>query len=181
MSAGPECEPEEVTAAAKGAVQSDEDSATDPEPEIVYDTYVLPVAGAVDVFASSMPAEQVPEAVVEPAVDRSPAADIEQSPLADELTAEPSFGQQESKSPEPGESISDVPGVVRSNGPGAVRDPSERSGTWDWLRSLFQRGKRAPAHDHVYGDPKTIGGLTRQVCDICGHVSFRGEDVYEGW
>lgn len=58
-----------------------------------------------------------------------------------------------------------------------VEEPPEKRG-----RLLFGRAKdRETEHDHVYGTPNTIGGLTRAVCEICGHVTFRGEDVYQGW
>ena len=49
--------------------------------------------------------------------------------------------------------------------------------------SLFGRKKsREPeAHEHRYESSKTVGGITRSVCAICGHVSFAGEDVYQDW
>lgn len=49
--------------------------------------------------------------------------------------------------------------------------------------SLFGRKKsREPeAHEHSYESSKTVGGITRRVCAICGHVSFAGEDVYQDW
>jgi hypothetical protein len=49
--------------------------------------------------------------------------------------------------------------------------------------SLFGRKKsREPEeHEHRYESSKTVGGITRSVCAICGHVSFAGEDVYQDW
>lgn len=49
--------------------------------------------------------------------------------------------------------------------------------------SRFGRKKsREPeAHEHRYESSKTVGGITRRVCAICGHVSFAGEDVYQDW
>ena len=49
--------------------------------------------------------------------------------------------------------------------------------------SLFGRKKsREPeAHEHRYESSKTVGGITRRVCAVCGHVSFAGEDVYQNW
>jgi hypothetical protein len=49
--------------------------------------------------------------------------------------------------------------------------------------SLFGRRKsREPEeHDHRYESSKTVGGITRSVCSVCDHVSFAGEDVYQGW
>ena len=57
----------------------------------------------------------------------------------------------------------------------------ERSSTKS--RSLFGRKKsREPeAHEHRYESSKTVGGITRSVCAVCGHVSFAGEDVYQDW
>ena len=49
--------------------------------------------------------------------------------------------------------------------------------------SLFGRRKsREPeAHEHRYESSKTVGGITRSICAVCDHVSFAGEDVYQGW
>lgn len=49
--------------------------------------------------------------------------------------------------------------------------------------SLFGRrkSKEPEPHDHVYESSKTVGGITRSVCSVCGHVSFAGEDVYQNW
>jgi hypothetical protein len=49
--------------------------------------------------------------------------------------------------------------------------------------SVFGRKKsREPeAHEHRYESSKTVGGITRRVCAVCGHVSFAGEDVYQDW
>jgi len=45
-----------------------------------------------------------------------------------------------------------------------------------------RRGRAAEAaHEHVFEEGRTVGGITRRVCTECGHVSFLGEDVYEGW
>lgn len=48
-------------------------------------------------------------------------------------------------------------------------------------RGFFSRRPRITDHDHDFRVSKTVGGLTRRVCAICGHVSFEGEDVYQGW
>lgn len=58
-----------------------------------------------------------------------------------------------------------------------------RSGTRSRSSSLFGRKKsREPEeHEHRYESSKTVGGITRSVCAVCGHVSFAGEDVYQGW
>ena len=58
-----------------------------------------------------------------------------------------------------------------------------RSGARSRSSSLFGRKKsREPEeHEHRYESSKTVGGITRSVCAVCGHVSFAGEDVYQGW
>lgn len=51
-------------------------------------------------------------------------------------------------------------------------------------RSSFfgrRKSKDPDPHDHVYESSKTVGGITRRVCSVCGHVSFAGEDVYQDW
>lgn len=48
-------------------------------------------------------------------------------------------------------------------------------------RRFFGRGRIDPDHEHSYDESRTVGGITRRVCAICGHVSFAGEDLYEGW
>ena len=51
-------------------------------------------------------------------------------------------------------------------------------------RSSFfgrRKSKEPEPHDHIYESSKTVGGLTRSVCSVCGHVSFAGEDVYQNW
>ena len=44
-----------------------------------------------------------------------------------------------------------------------------------------KKSREPEAHEHVYESSKTVGGITRRVCAICGHVSFAGEDVYQDW
>jgi hypothetical protein len=48
-------------------------------------------------------------------------------------------------------------------------------------RGIFRRQKGETAHDHDYQESRTVGGITRRVCSVCGHVSFAGEDLYEEW
>lgn len=45
----------------------------------------------------------------------------------------------------------------------------------------FRSREKVPEHEHDYQQSRTVGGITRRVCAVCGHVSFAGEDVYEGW
>ncbi len=44
-----------------------------------------------------------------------------------------------------------------------------------------KKSREPEAHEHIYESSKTVGGITRKVCAICGHVSFAGEDVYQDW
>ncbi len=44
-----------------------------------------------------------------------------------------------------------------------------------------KRSREPEEHEHRYESSKTVGGITRRVCAVCGHVSFAGEDVYQGW
>jgi hypothetical protein len=48
-------------------------------------------------------------------------------------------------------------------------------------KGRFSRKSGAADHDHDYRESKTVGGITRRVCAVCGHVSFASEDVYQGW
>jgi len=70
-----------------------------------------------------------------------------------------------------------------------VRDSDEEDDTEQQLapsngsshkprRGFFSRRVE---HRHDFVELKTVGGLTRKICSGCGHVSFEGEDVYQGW
>lgn len=48
-------------------------------------------------------------------------------------------------------------------------------------RGLLRRGRTEQDHVHQYNESRTVGGITRRVCSLCGHVSFAGEDVYGAW
>lgn len=165
---------EEVSAAATGA-SWDESAAsaalTEPEPEIEIEEYVPPTAGLMDtVEVASLDQsgrEVEPEPEPEPEVESEPVAAIEPEPAP----------QPESQ-PELEDAViaaAEDTGEHASNGH-VRRQDKKRS-------FLFKRGrdKNVPAHDHAYGEPKTIGGLTRQVCEVCGHVTFSGHDVYQDW
>lgn len=59
----------------------------------------------------------------------------------------------------------------------------ERKGDDKQRGSRFGRKKSRESedHEHHYESSKTVGGITRSVCGVCGHVSFAGEDVYQNW
>ncbi len=107
-----------------------------------------------------------PESATEPTFDASIEIAAEVEPLVEATAVEP---LAEIPKTEPSE-------VDALNGHG-----EESSAKTAQKPSFFRREKKPAPHDHVYGEPKTIGGLKRSVCDICGHVTFSGEDVYHGW
>ena len=45
------------------------------------------------------------------------------------------------------------------------------------LGGLFGRSK-PEQHSHQFRESRTVGGIIRRVCTVCGHVSFDGEDIY---
>ncbi|MEX2423812.1 MAG: hypothetical protein WD990_07535 [Acidimicrobiia bacterium] len=198
----PEFEIEEVSAASTGGTWADdatvEIESDEPEIEIEIEEYVLPSAGAVDIFTAPAPDA---DDDVEPA----PAEIPEQQTEAERDVSSP-------ESPRPGregyaaegedlvegrhlaedteEPATDAPAEEARASNGHTKshvspksDDSQDSNRRERRHSLFgrSRDKKAPPHEHQYGEPKTIGGLKRQVCDICAHVTFSGEDVYQGW
>ena len=171
----PEYEIEEVAQAASGALWDDEVDVVPAfeEPEIEIEEYVLPAAGAADTFSSPVPVPAEPQAIdpVVPAVEE-PAAEVV-SPIEAE--------REVSEAVDVEESMQEVP--AGSNGHGKADKLPAPADTRERRHSLFgrSRDKKVAPHDHQYGEPKTIGGLTRQVCEVCGHVTFSGEDVYHGW
>lgn len=119
----------------------------------------------------SQPAEVVAET---PAVESAPAGAEEVPASAEEDAVAPGSDRTDAAPTED---------IASSNGHSLAPETKEALAKRERRHSLFgrSRDKKIPAHDHRYGDPKTIGGLTRQVCEICGHVTFSGEDVYQGW
>lgn len=50
------------------------------------------------------------------------------------------------------------------------------------MRRLLDRlGRKPDDHEHVYGDARRTGVITRRVCEICGHVTFDSDRAYRGW
>ncbi len=63
-------------------------------------------------------------------------------------------------------------GEVTGNGstnPGSMR------------RFLDRIGRKPDDHEHVYGDARRTGVITRRVCQVCGHVTFDSDRAYRGW
>jgi hypothetical protein len=196
----PEFEIEEVSPAATGATWGDQTTVEVEldEPEIEIDEYVLPSAGAVDMFTA--PAREVEDEEPEEAPADTPAAvegrhlaeDDDAAPPEMPATEAPTAETADAETPEveaPVEETlaTDAPAetAVSSNGhsKSRKRDEGSQESKRERKHSLFgrSRDKKVPVHEHQYGDAKTIGGLTRQVCEVCGHVTFSGEDVYQGW
>lgn len=206
-SEAPEFEIEEVSAAATGATWAD-DVAVEveaDEPEIEIEEYVVPSAGAADMFTAPPP-EISDEVAEEPAALTTPEQRDEPEPETEVPDSEQPAAA--TRSAAEGRHVADEEDVARSDADTSTADRSEedagveeavvsnghrksvKGGTGEQdsakrerRHSLFgrSRDKKVPPHDHQYGEPKTIGGLTRQVCEVCGHVTFSGEDVYQGW
>jgi hypothetical protein len=141
-------------------------------------------AGGIDTYRPSAPAEEAPAAVPAPIEAEIQAAPPEPDaePAAFASPEEQTVETPEEQTVEPPEERVEDEVPAAANGHGRTRHlakPEKRS-----LRPAFlsrSKDKKIPEHDHEYGEPKTIGGLTRRVCEICGHVTFSGEDVYHGW
>lgn len=190
----PELEIEEVTAASSGVPWGDVDFEPQPEPapEIEIEDYIPATAGEVDTFFApqSVPEQVVTEPEVAPEI-----ADVAEGPEeVPESAAEP-----EPDVPEDPSEPEAVTGIVEDRDhdepiqsevvAAQVARPTDEASSTNGHKAekrrsfLFGRGrdKSVSAHDHTYGEPKTIGGLTRRVCNECGHVTFSGQDVYQEW
>ena len=131
------------------------------------------------------PAE--PELEVMPAAEAAPSV-VEPDPVPLPPEGDSSFFAQWSSNghpepepepePEPAALVEETPG-----GPQTQRSGRHARSSGKSRSALFGRKKsREPeAHEHRYESSKTVGGITRRVCAICGHVSFAGEDVYQDW
>ncbi|MDX1447611.1 MAG: hypothetical protein R3246_01000 [Acidimicrobiia bacterium] len=205
----PELEIEEVDVAATGAAWDDASSTTppddEPEIEIEIEDNVAPTASAVETFKHSAPEPDFePEADVEPepVLDSDPVVElvIEPEPVV-EPEPEPEPVEPESQPVDESQPVAEddsdqdteiSAGARTEQEPAAEDDAAPEAATArnghvrrGEKRRLFPfgrgRDKSVPEHEHDYGEPKTIGGLTRQVCEICGHVTFSGHDVYQDW
>ena len=204
----PEYEIEEVSAASTGGTWADDAATVEvdsdgSEIEIEIEEYVVPSAGAVDMFTAPVPQDEAepapPESAEQPPAPEPEGAEPEAIPapleeIAPDDPRAPVEGRHvadDTEISEPqelvGDSAADVPveESVASNGHSkpAKADITQESNKRERRHSLFgrSRDKKVPPHEHEYGEPKTIGGLKRQVCEVCGHVTFSGEDVYQGW
>ena len=197
----PEFEIEEVSAASTGGTWAD-DSAVEigpdePEIEIEIEDYVLPAAGAADMFTAPAPSDDVETAPQESPEQPTESPDLARpeptAPIVEDVAADTVAGAEgkhladdtETLTPEGPAVSAPAEKAVASNGHSTApkSEASEDTSKRERRHSLFgrSRDKKIPPHEHQYGEPKTIGGLKRQVCEVCAHVTFSGEDVYQGW
>ncbi|GIU93323.1 MAG: hypothetical protein KatS3mg011_2229 [Acidimicrobiia bacterium] len=114
---------------------------------------------------------------------------VEVSPVETPVPDQPGGTPSHAEESEPEESSTDVEDPqsedARSERPGegtsAIQPAPHRNGSV--RRRWFGRTRSAktPAHEHDYRDRRTVGGITRRICAVCGHISIVGEDVYEEW
>lgn len=192
----PEYEIEEVSAASTGGTWADDAMVgVEPgEPKIEIEEYVVPTAAAAEMFTAPAPhdggepvAQQTPEHLTEPELDVPegvPTPGVEESVADDARPAvEGRHLADDTEAPAIETTVAEE--AVASNGHSKTpkSDVTQKPNKRERRHSLFGRSqdKKTPAHEHEYGEPKTIGGLKRQVCEVCGHVTFSGEDVYQGW
>ena len=131
-------------------------------PEVVSDE------SAEELEAGAVPLE---ESVDESVVSDESAEELEVGAVPLEGSVDESVvsdGSAEETEPEPARSAPIAPGA-------STRAEASRK------RRFFGRNRIDPEHDHQYDESRTVGGITRRVCAVCGHVSFAGEDLYEGW
>ena len=199
----PEFEIEEVSAASTGGTWADdstlESEPDEPEVEIEIEEYVLPTAGAADMFTAPAQSDEV-DAASQNLPEKLTAAESDMAgpeattPTVEDLAGDDAAPTVEGKhlgddtetlTPEDPAAAAPAERTVASNGHSKTpkTEVSEDTNKRERRHSLFgrSRDKKAPPHEHQYGDPKTIGGLKRQVCEVCAHVTFSGEDVYQGW
>lgn len=114
---------------------------------------------------------------------------VEASSVETPVPEQPGGTPSDAEESEPEESSTDVEDLqsegARSEQPGeatsATQPAPHRNGSV--RRRWFGRTRSAktPAHEHDYRDRRTVGGITRRICAVCGHISIVGEDVYEEW
>lgn len=150
-------EPEEAQAEETPGIEDRTEAEPEPEPEPE---------------AEASPTE--PEAQPEVEAASEPRIELEEEPEPTGVRAE-AQPEPEAEPEEVEPSVADRVAEPQASVPNGHR---ERRWT-DLFR--FGKGEKVPEHDHDYQQSKTVGGITRRVCSICGHVSFVGEDVYEGW
>jgi hypothetical protein len=179
-----------------GSAEDDELEIEDYEPAAAaqVDTFVAPVEDAGAVLDESLPTPadsvevpaseepQTPEPVVSQQPDAAP--DEPGVELRAEETVEdrqPEVAPLAAAVTEDSTQVAEADSAADDSAP--LNGHKEEQSRAEKKPSLFRRSrdKKPAPHDHEYGEPKTIGGLKRSVCEICGHVTFSGEDVYQGW
>jgi hypothetical protein len=93
------------------------------------------------------------------------------------LTVEPAFPVEEREAVEvpPAPPARPAAAVGPAPAPPVAPPPT---GNGDGKR---RRRRDKGGHQHHFEEHRTVGGITRLICRDCGHVSFQGEDVYQGW
>lgn len=186
----------EEAAPATGAVPREVHPLGDSEPAPNREVHPLGGPDAPDQSVESQPepelAPEAPAARTEPVeapdTEAAPAA-AEQRPVPSPPDGDSSFFAQWSSNghaapePDPEPAPAADPGEGSQDGQQTQKSGRHARGSSRSRSSLFGRKKsREPAeHEHRYESSKTVGGITRRVCAICGHVSFAGEDVYQDW
>lgn len=129
-------------------------------------------AASVEPLPSEAPVIEAAGAPEEPVAAASPEVSVEVV-----LSVGPAFPVEESEAVEvpPAPQAAPAPVVVPAPTPPAAPPPS---GNGDGKK---RRRREKGGHQHHFEEHKTVGGITRFICKDCGHVSFQGEDVYQGW
>lgn len=182
----------EEAAPATGAVLKEIHPLGEPEAPAAAEVRLLGEPSAPDRPAAAEPVTDAspPEPKPAPAAEAGPSVgEPGRVPLPPDQT--PNFfeqwssnGQAASKpelEPEPAAAVPEEP--QDRTGPQTQKSGRHARSSGKSRSSLLGRKKsREPeAHEHRYESSKTVGGITRRVCAICGHVSFAGEDVYQDW
>lgn len=98
---------------------------------------------------------------------------------ADEPEAELAVGQVAPPAPATSTAPPPVPAPAAAPAGGGEHPEVDGNGRrkGGLLGGLFGRSK-PEQHTHQFRESRTVGGIIRRVCTVCGHVSFDGEDIY---
>lgn len=121
--------------------------------------------------------------------DRPPGSSPHPVEAPSEPTAEAESGviEGEEVMAEPEETLTWAAEVEAIDLGGLMDVPSSKeprqTDTGGGYRSWFHRDRptRVAGHEHDYRDLRTVGGITRRICVVCGRVSIVGENVYQDW
>jgi len=181
----------EEAAPATGAVLKEIHPLGEPEPPAGAEVHPLGERSARERPPAAGPVMDASPAAPKPAPAAEAGPSVEEPGRVPIPPATPNFfeqwssnGQAASKpelEPEPAVAVPEEP--QDRTGPQTQKSGRHARSSGKSRSSLLGRKKsREPeAHEHGYESSKTVGGITRRVCAICGHVSFAGEDVYQDW